>query len=219
MAESKQLLHLVFGGELNSTGEVEFKDLSKLDLVGMYPNYAEARRAWSAKAYGTVDQAQMRYFVVHIHRPMDPDKDEHSQPFDLAGLAGPRGPCPAMLFGPGMAVPHTSPNAVVAVPARELGAGVIVIRLLRDYVSGQWGLLAVAILSMLFAAAMGGAIPWLLNQIVKYIFLRHASAMLAPLSLAVLGLMLARAAGQFFGRATVVSLCEMTVSAAQADMF
>ncbi len=72
MAESKQLLHLVFGGELNSTEEVSFKDLSKLDIVGMYPNYAEARRAWSAKAYGTVDQAQMRYFVVHIHRLMDP---------------------------------------------------------------------------------------------------------------------------------------------------
>ncbi len=66
---------------------------------------------------------------------------------------------------------------------------------------------------------MGGAIPWLLNQIVKYIFLRHAGAMLAPLSLAVLGLMLARAAGQFFGRVTVDSLGEKTVATAQADMF
>ena len=72
-----QLLHLVFGGELKSTEEVEFKDLSKLDIVGMYPNYAEARRAWAAKAQGTVDQAQMRYFVVHIHKLMDPDEDDH----------------------------------------------------------------------------------------------------------------------------------------------
>jgi myo-inositol-1(or 4)-monophosphatase len=77
MAETKQLLHLVFGGELKTTEDVEFKDLSKLDIVGMYPNYAEARRAWAAKAHQTVDQAQMRYFVVHIHKLMDPDDDDH----------------------------------------------------------------------------------------------------------------------------------------------
>ena len=77
MTESspQQLLHLVFGGELKATDSIEFKDLSKLDIVGMYPNFAEARRAWAAKAQGTVDQAQMRYFVVHIHKLMDPDDD------------------------------------------------------------------------------------------------------------------------------------------------
>ena len=69
----KQLLHLVFGGELVSTDAIEFKDLNKLDIVGIYPNFAEARRAWAAKAQGTVDNAQMRYFVVHIHRLMVPD--------------------------------------------------------------------------------------------------------------------------------------------------
>ena len=77
MAESKQLLHFVFGGELKSTEEIEFKDLTKLDFVGMYPNFAEARRAWAAKAYQTVDQAHMRYFVVHMHRLMDPGEDDH----------------------------------------------------------------------------------------------------------------------------------------------
>jgi hypothetical protein len=79
MPKSKpQLLHLVFGGELKSTEGTEFKDLSKLDIVGMYPSYDEARRAWMAKAHATVDQAQMRYFVVHIHKLMDPDHDhEH----------------------------------------------------------------------------------------------------------------------------------------------
>ena len=77
MAESKQLLHFVFGGELKSTDEIEFKDLTKLDFVGMYPNFAEARRAWAAKAQQTVDQAQMRYFVVHMHRLMEPDDDHH----------------------------------------------------------------------------------------------------------------------------------------------
>lgn len=76
MAESKQLLHLVFGGELKNTHEIEFKDLSKLDFVGMYPNYAEAERAWRARAQATVDNAQMRYFVVHMHRLMEPDKDQ-----------------------------------------------------------------------------------------------------------------------------------------------
>lgn len=69
----RQLLHLVFGGELNSLNEVEFSDLSKLDLVGIYPNYAEAHKAWKAAAQRTVDNAHMRYFIVHIHRLMDPN--------------------------------------------------------------------------------------------------------------------------------------------------
>ncbi|MBU6297369.1 MAG: DUF4170 domain-containing protein [Alphaproteobacteria bacterium] len=69
----KQLLHFVFGGELTSTDRIEFKDLSKLDLVGIYPNYKAAHDAWRAKAHASVDNAQMRYFVVHIHRLMDPD--------------------------------------------------------------------------------------------------------------------------------------------------
>ena len=74
----QQLLHLVFGGELSSPDEIAFKDLSKLDIVGMYPNFAEARRAWAAKAQSTVDNAQMRYFVVHMHRLMEPDgEDQH----------------------------------------------------------------------------------------------------------------------------------------------
>ena len=77
MAETKQLLRFVFGGELKHTGEVEFRDLKKLDFVGMYPNYAEAEKAWRGKAQATVDNAQMRYFVVHIHRLMDPDEDHH----------------------------------------------------------------------------------------------------------------------------------------------
>lgn len=75
MAGPKQLLHLVFGGELKDTAGIEFKDLSKLDFVGMYPNYAEAERAWRGKAQATVDNAQMRYFVVHLHRLMEPGKD------------------------------------------------------------------------------------------------------------------------------------------------
>lgn len=75
--EPQQLLHFVFGGELKSTDTVEFKDLSKLDFVGMYPNFTEARKAWLAKAQATVDNAQMRYFVVHMHRLMEPGEDHH----------------------------------------------------------------------------------------------------------------------------------------------
>jgi hypothetical protein len=70
--QPRQLLHLVFGGELTSLEGVEFKDLSKLDIVGIYPNYAAAHVAWKAKAQSTVDNAQMRYFVVHMHRLLDP---------------------------------------------------------------------------------------------------------------------------------------------------
>lgn len=69
---SKQLLHLVFGGELTDLGGTEFKDLNNLDIVGLYPNYAAAYTAWKAKAQQTVDNAHMRYFIVHLHRLLDP---------------------------------------------------------------------------------------------------------------------------------------------------
>ena len=72
-APNKQLLHLVLGGELSRIDDVEFKDLSKVDVVGVYPNYATAYAAWRAKAQQTVDNAQMRYFIVHLHRLLDPD--------------------------------------------------------------------------------------------------------------------------------------------------
>ena len=68
----KQLLHLVFGGELESLSTGDFKDLDRLDIVGIFPNYASAYAAWKAKAQGTVDNAEMRYFIVHLHRLLDP---------------------------------------------------------------------------------------------------------------------------------------------------
>jgi hypothetical protein len=70
--QNKQLLHLVFGGELEDLSGITFKDLAHLDIVGIYPNFAEARAAWKAKAQASVDNAQMRYFVVHLHRLLDP---------------------------------------------------------------------------------------------------------------------------------------------------
>jgi hypothetical protein len=68
----KQLLHLVFGGELVRLDGTEFKDLDKLDIVGVFPNYAAAFAAWKGKAQSTVDNAHMRYFIVHLHRLLDP---------------------------------------------------------------------------------------------------------------------------------------------------
>jgi hypothetical protein len=70
--DSKQLLHLVFGGELVSPDSVEFKDLSKVQFVGIYPNYKTALDAWRGAAQRTVDNAQMRYFVVHLHKLLEP---------------------------------------------------------------------------------------------------------------------------------------------------
>jgi hypothetical protein len=69
----EQLLHLVFGGELKNLNSHEFKDLDKIDIVGVYPNYASAYAAWKAKAQQTVDNAHMRYFIVHLHRLLEPD--------------------------------------------------------------------------------------------------------------------------------------------------
>jgi hypothetical protein len=71
---ARQLLHLVFGGELKQLDSIEFKDLDRLDIVGIYPNYASAYAAWRAKAQQTVDNAHMRYFIVHLHRLLDPDE-------------------------------------------------------------------------------------------------------------------------------------------------
>jgi hypothetical protein len=69
----KQLLHLVIGGELNGVSTNEFKDLDKVDIVGVFPNYASAYSAWKSKAQRTVDNAEMRYFIVHLHRLLDPE--------------------------------------------------------------------------------------------------------------------------------------------------
>jgi hypothetical protein len=74
-----QLLHLVFGGELVDLQKVEFRALDELDIVGIYPNYAAAYAAWKAKAQLTVDNAHMRYFIVHLHRLLDPVKDQRAK--------------------------------------------------------------------------------------------------------------------------------------------
>ena len=71
----KQLLHLVFGGELTDLSEVTFADLDKLDIVGVYPNYKTAYDVWKQKAQTTVDDAHTRYFIVHLHRLLDPEND------------------------------------------------------------------------------------------------------------------------------------------------
>ena len=73
LPDKKQLLHLVFGGELDHLDGVTFRDLDGLDIVGIYPDFASAKAAWKAKAQSTVDNAHMRYFVVHLHRFLDPE--------------------------------------------------------------------------------------------------------------------------------------------------
>jgi hypothetical protein len=73
---AKQLLHLVFGGELEDPNGTEFVDTERLDIVGIYPNYKKAYEAWRAKAQQTVDEAQTRYFIVHLHRLLEPEHHE-----------------------------------------------------------------------------------------------------------------------------------------------
>lgn len=73
--QPEQLLHLVFGGELTDLDGVTFKDVAGLDIVGIYPNFEKAEKAWLAKARETIDNAQMRYFIVHLHRLLDPATD------------------------------------------------------------------------------------------------------------------------------------------------
>ncbi|BAL79332.1 DUF4170 domain-containing protein [Bradyrhizobium cosmicum] len=71
----QQLLHLVIGGELLDLEHNTFKNLDEVEVVGLYPNYAAAHVAWRAKAQSTVDNAQMRYFIVHLHRLLDPNQE------------------------------------------------------------------------------------------------------------------------------------------------
>lgn len=73
----KQLLHLVVGGELKDVSDIQFADLSKVEFVGAFPNYAEAHKAWKAKAQATVDNAHARYFIIHAHKLLDPSEDGH----------------------------------------------------------------------------------------------------------------------------------------------
>lgn len=73
--DSKQLLHLVFGGELVSLDSEEFSNTDELDIVGIFPDYKSAAAAWKSKAQQTVDNAHMRYYVVHLHRLLDPENN------------------------------------------------------------------------------------------------------------------------------------------------
>ena len=75
----KHLLHLVFGGELKTLTGTEFRDLDALDIVGIYPDYKSAQIAWKARAQATVDNAHMRYFIVHLHRLLEPDTGKAGQ--------------------------------------------------------------------------------------------------------------------------------------------
>ena len=81
---AKQLLHLVFGGALTAPGSLEFADLDQLDIVGIYPNYQTAYAAWRGAAQKTVDDAHVRYFIVHLHRLLDPETDV-GRPLGLHG--------------------------------------------------------------------------------------------------------------------------------------
>jgi hypothetical protein len=74
-APQEQLLHLVVGGELLDLERNTFKNLDEVDIVGLFPSYATAYAAWKSKAQMTVDNAQMRYFIVHLHRLLDPGQE------------------------------------------------------------------------------------------------------------------------------------------------
>ena len=68
-----QKLHLVMGGRVSDPQTLDFVDLEAMDLVGIYPDYASAEEAWSSKARATLDDAEMKYVIVHMHRLLQPD--------------------------------------------------------------------------------------------------------------------------------------------------
>lgn len=78
----KQRLHLVFGGKVVDPNGTEFVDTDKVEIVGVYPNYAKALDAWRGAAQSTVDDAQTRYFVAHLHRLFEPSEEDVAEPAD-----------------------------------------------------------------------------------------------------------------------------------------
>lgn len=79
MSDHRQLLHLVIGGELKQLDRPEFEDLTRMDFVGAYQNYKTAYDAWKGAAQSTVDNARMRYFIIHAHRLLDPGEDPENE--------------------------------------------------------------------------------------------------------------------------------------------
>ena len=77
---AKAMLHLVFGGELVDPQRTEFRDPENLDIVGIYPSFATAQVAWKAAAQRTVDNANMRYFIAHLHRLVDEEREGSAEP-------------------------------------------------------------------------------------------------------------------------------------------
>jgi len=73
-------MHLVYGGELVDTQKTEFQDFSKVDVVGLFPDYASAYAAWKDAAHRTVDNAEMRYFIAHLHRLTDEKAEASAEP-------------------------------------------------------------------------------------------------------------------------------------------
>lgn len=72
-------MHLVMGGRVSDPQTLDFVDLHKIEFVGVYPDYASAEKAWRAAAQRTVDDAEMRYVIVHLHRLLDPSaEDDHT---------------------------------------------------------------------------------------------------------------------------------------------
>lgn len=72
-ASSKQLLHLVMGGRVKDPQSLEFEDTNAIDIVGVFPSYASALEAWRGAAQRTVDDAEMKYVIVHLHRLLEPE--------------------------------------------------------------------------------------------------------------------------------------------------
>jgi hypothetical protein len=73
-------LHLVFGGELEDPRRNKFKNVGEIDIVGMFPDFASAHKAWKAKSQATVDNAHVRYFIAHLHRLRDEEKASSADP-------------------------------------------------------------------------------------------------------------------------------------------
>ncbi len=144
----------------------DFKDdLRKLDIVGIYPNYKEALKAWRGKAQATVDNAQMRYFVVHIHRLMEPDEDESKRDADPPSPAleprvlNPRG-------NEHRSADSASQGHARPVPERHMQSHSS-LRLVHDYMREQWRTLAIAVTCMVITAAMTAALAWLTDPAIK----------------------------------------------------
>eukprot|EP00435_Cladocopium_sp_Y103_P077203 s1_g942.t1 len=198
----EQLLHLVFGGELEDLDGIRFSDLDKLDIVGIYPSFAEAEVAWREAAQRTVDSAQMRYFILSVDTGEPTIREAAEEAREAAASRG--------------SSRRQSDSHEPIVPLKTM---VAVRRITSGYLKPHATLIVLAVLANLTIAAMTGVLPFLIEQTDRLIFQEKRSDMLLPIALAALGAQCIRAVMTYASNVIMNYVGQRMVETVQTQLF